>query len=174
MIKRDSRVHNRTGAAALALGAGAALVLAGCSSSSDSAPSSSPTATGPTSTSTGGGSSALPPPPAGSQQLSTSPDGAATYAQYKSTQAPKAVTTAYQASLTAAGYTVTSSGSGGGGWGQYGGSDSGLSANNGSNYVAVNAGGEKGGPTYFEVCSAATPASVKSCQQNNHGNSNQS
>lgn len=96
------------------------------------------------------------------------------YYRYSTSQSPSAVTSYYSGALKSAGYTVTNSGSGGGGWGQYGGSGSGLDANNGSSFVAVNAGGEKSGPTYFEICTGASAASVDNCQGNNHGDSNQS
>lgn len=168
-------IKNRSVGVAVALGAGV-LAVAGCSSSTTT---STATPVAPTATATGAPTpapaSGVPAPPPGSTVV-TAPaaDGAATYARYSTAMAPPAVVAAYSAALTSSGYTITSSGGGGGGWGQYGGSGAGVSANTATSYVAVNAGGSKQGATYFEVCSGPSSASLQSCQQGNHGNSNQS
>lgn len=164
---------NRSVVAAVALGAGV-LAVAGCSSSTTT-PTATPVAPTAAATSAPAPASGVPAPPAGSTVVSApAADGAATYARYSTALAPPAVIAAYSAALTSSGYTITSSGGGGGGWGQYGGSGAGVSANTASSYVAVNAGGSKQGATYFEVCSGPSSASLQSCQQGNHGNSNQS
>lgn len=82
--------------------------------------------------------------------------------------------TYYTGALKSSGFTIVSTGAGGGGWGQYGGTGAGVTANTASTYVDVQAGGSKQSATYFEVCSGATDAIVNSCQSNNHGNSKQS
>ena len=103
---------------ATALGSGFALALAGCSSSGSSTPSASPTSAAPTSAAPAPApASAVPGPPAGSTETQAPKPVAsgATYTQYKTAQAPTAVTGYYNSSLKTAGYTITNSGSGGGG-----------------------------------------------------------
>ena len=157
------------------VGAGAVLALAGCSSSSSDNSSSSPAASASQSASKSNNSSALPAPPAGSKNLSTEKEaGDVVYRRYSTSMKPAGVTSYYKTELTGSGYKVTSAGASGGGWGQYGGSGAGLEANNGSNFVAVNAGGSKQGQTFFEVCAGPSSAAVDQCQGNNHGDSNQS
>ncbi len=159
---------------ATALGSGVVLVAAGCSSNSGSSSSASPTPTAPTATTAPPApSGAIPAPPAGSSvaQAPKAVSGGGTYAQYKTSATPTAVTSYYDGALKGAGYTITNNGSGGGGWGQYGGSDAQVSGNDGKTFVAVNAGDSKGGPTYFEVCSGPSQAAVDSCQSGSHGSS---
>ena len=162
---------------ATALGSGVALALAGCSSSGSSSSSASPT-TAPTTAAptTAAPAGVVPPPPAGSTQTQApkSTSGGGTYSQYKTSQAPTAVTGYYDAGLKNNGFTITNNGSGGGGWGQYGGSGAQVGGNNGTTFVEVNAGGSKQGATYFEVCTGPSAAAVNSCQNGNHGNSNSS
>lgn len=89
---------------------------------------------------------------------------ATTQAAPATTAAPPAdVVADYKTQLTAAGFSITSDGGGGGGWGQYGGSDAGLSANNGTEWVSVQAGGQSGSTTYFEVCVGPSSTSVSDC-----------
>lgn len=154
-------------ASVIAIGAGAALALGACSSGSSSSPTTSapaPTTAAPTSAAPAPGN--IPAAPAGSKQLSSN----GSYSRYSTSQAPAAVVSYYSGAFKADGYTVTSQNAGGGGWGQYGGSGAGLSANNGTTFAAVNAGGSKQGATYFEVCSGTSAAAVSSCQQNSHAN----
>lgn len=164
---------------ATALGSGVVLVAAGCSSNSSSSSSASPTAASPTATATSAPpapTGAVPGPPAGSTQTQAPKpvSGGATYTQYKTSAAPTAVTSYYDGALKAAGFTVTNNGSGGGGWGQYGGSGAQVGGNDGKTFVEVNAGGSKQGATYFEVCTGPSAAAVNSCQSGNHGSSSNS
>lgn len=156
------------------VGAGAALALAGCSSSSSSSSSSSATPE-PTKSSEAPVPSGALNPPSGSQKLSSKAEGGGTtYTRYSTSQTPVQVTSFYKAEMSKDGWKVTSSGSGGGGWGQYGGSGSQVEGNDGTSFVAVNAGGSKQGPTYFEVCEGPSASAVDNCQNNDHGDSNQS
>lgn len=160
---------------ATALSSGVVLAIAGCSSNSSSSSSESPTAAAPTSAAPAP-AAAVPAPPAGSTLTSgpTATANGGTYNQYKTSQAPTAVTGYYDTAMKNEGFTITNNGSGGGGWGQYGGSGANVGGNNGSLFVEVNAGGSKQGATYFEVCSGPTQAAVSSCQSGNHGQSNSS
>lgn len=161
---------------ATALGSGVVIAVAGCSSNSGSSSSASPTPT-PTATSAAPApASGVPGPPAGSTETQAPKpiDGGGTYTQYKTSAAPTAVTSYYDTALKNAGFTITNNGSGGGGWGQYGGSGAQISGNTTSTFVSVNAGGSKQGATYFEVCSGPSAAVVNSCQQSNHGQSKSS
>ena len=56
------------------------------------------------------------------------------------------------------------SGGGGGGWGKWGGASAGVEGNNGSEWVSVQAGGESGSTTYFEVCVGPSSSSVDDCE----------
>jgi len=116
-------------------------------------------------------SSTLPGPPAGSTQVASQAGGGASYSQYKTGTSPTAVIAYYNAAFKSAGLNVTSSGGGGDGWGQYGGSGAGTEANNGTTFVAVNAGGSKQGATYFEVCAGSSAAQVDNCQSQHHSSS---
>lgn len=109
-------------------------------------------------------------PPSGAQQLESDGKNGAQYTRYSisGTQA-SAVTSAYQSQLESQGYSITNSGGSGGGWGKWGGSESGVSGNNGSTYVDVQAGGQSGGPTYFEVCVGPSNTSVQDCEDSSDG-----
>ena len=64
-------------------------------------------------------------------------------------------------------------GGGGGGWGGYGGSGAGISSDNGSEWIDVEAGGQNSGPTYWEVCVGPSNQSVNDCQDiNDNSDSN--
>ncbi|MEI6623359.1 MAG: hypothetical protein WCP28_15770 [Actinomycetes bacterium] len=174
--------RNRVVVAAVALGAGV-LVTGGCSSGSSSTPTSAPPApvtsaaptVAPTTAAPAPAPATLPGPPPGAKTITApQPDGAAMYSRFSTSQAPAAVVTYYTNALKGLGFTIASTGAGGGGWGQYGGSGAGVEAGNANTWVAVNAGGSKQGATYFEVCTGASSAIVDNCQNNNHGNSNQS
>ncbi len=115
---------------ATALGSGVVLVLAGCSSSSDtSSASASPTAAA-TSAAPAPAPAGVPAPPAGSTLVSgpKAVANGASYTQYKTSAAPTAVIGSYNTALKSEGFTITNSGSGGGSWGQYGGSGRKLAA----------------------------------------------
>lgn len=160
---------------ATAFGSGVVLALAGCSSNSSSSSSESPTAAAPTSAAPAP-VAAVPAPPAGSTLVSgpTATANGGTYNQYKTAQAPTAVTGYYDSAMKNEGFTITNNGSGGGGWGQYGGSGATVGGNTGSLFVEVNAGASKQSTTYFEVCSGPSQAAVNSCQNGNHGSSKSS
>lgn len=165
-------------AAVAAGGVAVLLTMAACSSTS-SAPSQSPT-TAPNTASSAPASTtpaapapqaAVPGPPPGATELSKQASGGGFYARYRTSQAPVAVVGYYSAAFKSAGYTITQSGDGGGGWGQYGGSEAGLEVSGSGSFAAVNAGGSKQGPTYFEVCAGASAAQVDNCQGENHSSS---
>lgn len=109
-------------------------------------------------------------PPSGAQQLESDGKNGAQYTRYSisGTQA-SAVTSDYQSQLESQGYSITNSGGSGGGWGKWGGSESGVSGNNGSTWVDVQAGGQSGGPTYFEVCVGPSNTSVQDCEDSSDG-----
>lgn len=163
---------SRAATMAVVVGAGASLALVGCSSNSGS--SSDPSTSPASPTATGTAPSTAINPPSGSKQITNESVGGATYTRYSTSKTPKEVVTFYDGEFKSANFTITSEGGGGGGWGKYGGSDAGISANNGSNFMAVHAGGQSGGTTFFEVCAGPSSQSVEKCQQSNHSSSNQS
>jgi hypothetical protein len=132
----------------------------------------------------GGGSSDLSSPvvaaPSGATQLQNGSANGATYWSYSITgQDATQVVNTYSSELTAQGYTIQNQGGGGGGWGDFGGVNAGLTANKGSTYISVQAGGSNQGPTYFEICQGPTAASVNDCEnisqgpeEGDNGNSN--
>lgn len=161
-----------TRSAAFAIGiTGVALVATGCSSSSTStatsatpttpateAPTVAPSVTEtaaptptkkPESTSS---SASVPAAPAGAKLLGDASRGGNEYARYKISMPPKQVVNKYKKQAKKDGYSIKSAGGSGGGWGGYGGSDYGMTAEKGSGYLEVQAGGESGAPTYYEVC----------------------
>ena len=73
------------------------------------------------------------------------------------------------------GYTISSAGGSGGGWGGYGGSNYGMTAKKGSGYLEVQAGGESGAPTYYEVCVSAngSEAGLRHCDNESNQDSNE-
>lgn len=165
----------RAAVATTVVGVSAALALVGCSSSSGGGSSTTSAAPEPTKTSEAPKPSGAINPPAGSTKLSSQNEsGGVVYTRYSTSQSPTAVTTFYKGEMSKDGWKVTSSGSGGGGWGQYGGSGSQVEGNDGTTFVAVNAGGSKQGPTYFEVCEGPSSSAVDNCQDNDHGDSNNS
>lgn len=175
--------------AAVVAAAAAVAGMSACSSSTSTASSSTTASTAASSTTTtaakassttstaaassttaasGGGT--LPSPPAGAQNLQTGSQNGATYGRYQiSGQTPQQVVSGYQTELTGQGYAVTNQGGGGGGWGQWGGANAGLTANKGSSYVNVQAGGQSSGPTYFEVCVGPSAQSVQDCENVSEG-----
>lgn len=103
-------------------------------------------------------------PPTGAERLDAQKVKGVTYRRYEiSGQTAKAVASFYAQAWKKAGFTVRS-GSGGGGWGPWGGSGAGAQGSKGGQYLAVSAGGRKGGPTYFEVCFGMDKKLVNDCQ----------
>ncbi len=137
------------------------------------APAPATTAAAPATTQASSGTTLT--PPSGASQLQQAQRNGAEYSRFSiSGTAPADVVADYKTQLTAAGFSITSDGGGGGGWGQYGGSDAGLSANNGSEWVSVQAGGQSGSTTYFEVCVGPSSTSVSDCDDaSNDGDQNQ-
>lgn len=150
-----------------------AVVLTGCSGSGDaSAPATTvteaaaPPAPDPAPASSGPNLTA----PSGASQLQAAEKNGAQYTRYSiNGTAASAVTADYKSQLSSAGYSITSDGGGGGGWGKWGGAEAGLSANNGSTYVDVQAGGQSGSTTYFEVCVGPSKTAVDDCEDSSDG-----
>ena len=152
-----------------------AMALAGCFGSDDPTPMSPATTAAPTTAAAPATTEAAPATtqassgttltsPSGASQLQQAQRNGAEYSRFSiSGTAPADVVADYTTQLTAAGFSITSDGGGGGGWGQYGGSDAGLSANNGTEWVSVQAGGQSGSTTYFEVCVGPSSTSVSDC-----------
>lgn len=170
---------------------GAALfAAAGCSSSGSSTATSatptqapaSPTAAAPTPTATAmptkkpessTTSTTLPAAPAGAQLLGEHKSGSNEYARYKISMPPKKVVNKYKKQAQKDGYSITNAGGSGGGWGGYGGSDYGMTAKKGAAYREVQAGGENGAPTYYEVCVSAdnSKAGLAHCDRQSENDS---
>jgi hypothetical protein len=169
---------SRSAVAAIGLGA----LVAGCSSDDDTASESttsagegstttSAAATSSTAaTSTTASSGSLPAPPSGAQELQSSSADGVVYARYQiSGTTAEQVVADYQSELQSAGYTVSDSGGGGGGWGKWGGAGAGVTAEGDGGHVAVQAGGQSGGPVYFEVCQGASSSAVQECEDQSDG-----
>lgn len=162
-----------TAGMAAAMGAVAAITLAGCGTaitkpSQSATPAGSPVTPSPSAPAS---NSAVPGPPDGSVLLSTQTSGGATYTRYRTSLEPSNVIAYYDGSFRAAGFTVTSTNGGGGGWGQYGGSGADTEANNGSTFAAINAGGATGGQVFFETCVGPSAAVVAACRNENQSTS---
>jgi len=99
--------------------------------------------------------------------------GGTTYARYSNgSETPKSVVSTYESEVKKDGYKVTQSGGSGGGWGGYGGSDYGMTAEKSGSYFEVQAGGESGKTTYFEVCLGTDKSAVEHCEdESNDSNS---
>lgn len=133
------------------------------------APSSSAPSTAATASTAG-----LPQPPAGASPQEARTDNGVQFARYSVTgQQPQQVVDYYTGIWQGEGYTITNSGGGGGGYGQYGGSGAGATGSKSGSFVAVNAGGQTAGPTYFSVCMGADEQSVRQCNENNGNNRDQ-
>ena len=100
-------------------------------------------------------------PPSGSKEISSSDKGGVYYAKYSTSDTPARVISVYSNQLNNDGWKTVNEGGSGGGWGPYGGSSSGLTAKKSGNYFDVQAGGEKGHTTYFEIC--AGPGTREEC-----------
>ena len=178
---------NRAMAAAMGMGV-AALALSACSSGSGSQSTVTVTASAPateapaTAAATQAAKSVapsatqdqlngLPPAPAGSSLLQTSTDNGAQYARYSTSEAPTQVVAYYTGKWQAEGYQIQSTGSGGGGYGKYGGADAGASGSKSGSYVNVQAGGSTQGPTYFEICQGPNQSAVNECSNDSKSGS---
>jgi len=168
-------------ALAAALAAGIPLVAAGCGDSTQATTTevltetTAPAPAASTAAATPAATSALPAAPAAAKQLASRQKNGATYYHYSiSGQTPQQIVNFYQSELQSSGFTVKSTGGGGGGWGAYGGSEAGISGDNNSEWIDVEAGGEKSGPTYWEVCVGPSNQSVNDCQDVEDSSSNQS
>ena len=174
-------------AVAAALAAGIPLVAIGCGDSTTAepaapattevttvaAPAATTTAAAPATTAAAPStSSALPAAPAGAEQLAQRSQNGATYYHYQiGGQTPQQIVDGCQSELESSGFTVKSTGGGGGGWGGYGGSGAGISSDNGTEWIDVEAGGQNSGPTYWEVCVGPSEQSVNDCQDINDNDS---
>lgn len=107
-------------------------------------------------------------PPSGSKQLADDSQDGYSYYRYSTSATPKSVENAYKQEFSDAGWTIVQSGGSGGGWGPYGGSEYGLTAKRDDVYADVQAGGEKSGTTYFEVCAGDNDREV--CNRLAHDN----
>ena len=98
------------------------------------------------------------------------------YIRYKIAMPPKKVVNKYKRQAKRAGYSIVSAGGSGGGWGGYGGSDYGMRAKESSNYLDVQAGGESGAETYYEVCVGQDGArsALGHCERNSNQDSRSS
>jgi hypothetical protein len=107
--------------------------------------------------------SSLPSPPSGSKEIQEENEHGVTYGRYSTGDEPSAVVAHYRAKLKADGWTIENVGGSSGGWGKYGGAEAGLQGRMGSEYIDVQAGGSRQGPTYFEVCIGPEEASEQQC-----------
>ncbi len=87
-----------------------------------------------------------------------------TMTTYTTTAAGNSIAGSYETAVKASGWTVTSSGGGGGRWG-----GSGLSATKGSEYLVVSAGGGNG-TTYVDVCTWPSKPKNDDCGDNDNQN----
>jgi len=160
-----------------ATGIGIVGLLGACSSGSKSSTTSTTAAKAQASSGTvttakaAGGSSTLPAAPSGSLELQNTTTSGVVYQRWSNASGatPQQIVADYQNALTAEGYTITNSGGGGGGWGKWGGANAGVSANKGGIYVDVQAGGQSGQTTYFEVCQGPSQQSVDQCENASQG-----
>ena len=93
--------------------------------------------------------------PAGSTLLDEDSNANVVYERYETSSTPEEVESTYESELTAAGWSIESSGGSSGGWGPYGGADYGLTAKREDDYFDLQAGGEKDSTAYFEICAGA-------------------
>jgi hypothetical protein len=181
--------RGRSVAAGIVISAVAAVALAGCGGGGGTttvtaaAATTSTTATGTTTTSGGSGgtgsgggggakgggaSNALAgiKPPPGSKKLNSRAGDGVVYVRYSTNVSPANVISSYNHQLTGAGWSIVNRGGSGGGWGPYGGSSSGLTAKKDeTDFVDVQAGGQKGQKSYFEVCATSGKGTRSSCDQ---------
>lgn len=104
------------------------------------------------------------PPPAGSSELDASHTAKASYARFRTDKTTSEVLAYYKQHVESSGWSVGHEGAGGGGWGRYGGSDGTLVASRGKTRFVLQAGGQKAGTTYFEVCMGAGTEADRDCR----------
>jgi hypothetical protein len=160
--------HVAIAACALSVG----LLFTACSSSKKSDSSSTTTAAkASASSTTAAASGSTLPTIAGITKTGTkSLSDGGTMTSYTTSAAGNSIAGSYETAVKAAGWSVTSSGGGGGRWG-----GSGLSATKGSEYLVVSAGGG-GGTTYVDVCTWPSKPKNDDCGSNDNQdnqNSNQ-
>lgn len=150
----------------------AALAAAGCGGGSNTTTVTESAASGEAGAETSGGESsgeANPlagiSPPSGSKLLDSKSSNDVFYERYSTSTQPKQVEATYKSELTGSGFSIVSSGGSGGGWGPYGGSDYGLTAKREDEYVDLQAGGEKGSTSYFELCATNGDGSRDDCNE---------
>lgn len=161
-------VTETVSAPATAPGAAPGAAPSTAASASSGAPSTAP------STGAGASTTGLPQPPAGASPQEARNDNGVQFSRYSITgQQPQQVVDYYTGIWQGEGHTITNSGGGGGGYGQYGGSGAGATGSKSGSFVAVNAGGQTAGPTYFSVCMGADEQSVRQCNENNGNNNDQ-
>lgn len=160
-----------------ALGSAVVLGAAGCSSGSSSSEVTATatvteTASASASPSASGSKSAdyvpITEPPSGAKELEHTDSADYHYSRYSiDGQQPAQIVSYYTNAWQNDGYTIDSSGGGGGGWGQYGGSGAGATGSKSGSFVAVQAGGQSGATTYFEVCEGTNQQVVDQCGSDN-------
>jgi hypothetical protein len=166
--------HSKKAALAAVTGVGIAGLLGACSSDSKSSTTTTTakaaSSSAGTTATTKAATNALPAAPSGSVELQNTTTNGVVYQRWSNAGAtPQQIVTDYQNALTAEGYTITNSGGGGGGWGKWGGANAGLSANKSGVYVDVQAGGQSGQTTYFEVCQGTNKSAVDQCENASQG-----
>jgi hypothetical protein len=102
-------------------------------------------------------------PPSGAKLLDEKTSGDVVYQHYSTSSTPQEVEVLYGEEVEAAGWSLVESGGSGGGWGPYGGSDYGLTAKREDEYFDLQAGGEKGSTSYFEICATAGEGTREDC-----------
>lgn len=105
--------------------------------------------------------------------MESSDNNGVQYARYSiDGQQPDQVVSYYTNIWQGEGYAINNSGGGGGGWGQYGGSGAGATGSKEGTFIAVQAGGQSGSTTYFEVCQGANEQVVDQCGNNDNDDNN--
>lgn len=104
-------------------------------------------------------------PPAGSKKLDSRSSGGVVYEHYSTSKSPSQVQSTYKQELTHADWSIVNTGGSGGGWGPYGGSNYGLTAKKSDDYIDLQAGGQQGQTTYFELCATTGNGSRDDCNR---------
>ena len=104
-------------------------------------------------------------PPSGAKLLDERSRGDVVYRRYSSGETPREVEALYGEEVEAAGWSLVESGGSGGGWGPYGGADYGLTAKREDEYFDLQAGGEEGSTSYFEICATAGAGTRAECNE---------
>ncbi len=104
-------------------------------------------------------------PPSGAKLLDERSRGDVVYRRYSSGETPREVEALYGEEVEAAGWSLVESGGSGGGWGPYGGAAYGLTAKREDEYFDLQAGGEEGSTSYFEICATAGAGTRAECNE---------